>query len=520
MSSITSWLRIEPRNVDGDLQPGVEARLHDPLWLLSRQWQLGELFGEDGGSAISARARLDVGRIESWTLPIESVVEAGGPRAEVPQASLRGRARMGIELLTRLKRAHAFATASAVVQAFPLSLPTEIYPQLDARDRDFFEVMRNRSCDAWAVAQALRTARPGLPPQIDILAERAPALEVVDSWLGWLELAEPRTGAGSWRPENLDYRATASASLAGRELTLTAPAHHGNVLGWWSFDAENIGPSTSPAETDTVSAMPAPVEYRGMPARRYWAFEDGAVNWGEVSAASGDILHMLLAEFAVGFADDWLQLPIECHLGTLVSIRSLVVTDVFGVQTLVRSAAARGWRGFEVTGSGALLVSPQISKLEGAVLEKVRFGRNELSNLAWAVEEQSQGADGAVRAQSTSSTRATAPIPGSLPRYQLGPDLPEGWHPYRATPATRGVQLVRAMLPAHVPRPVTSIVTEATAVSESELGAGDVRIETRDRLVRDPVGRYHVWRARRRFAETAGPTPVVRFDRLVTQEEP
>jgi hypothetical protein len=28
------------------MQDGLQARIHDPLWLLARQWQFGELKGE------------------------------------------------------------------------------------------------------------------------------------------------------------------------------------------------------------------------------------------------------------------------------------------------------------------------------------------------------------------------------------------------------------------------------------------------------------------------------------------
>src|SRR5262249_13416486 len=71
MASVTSWVRLEPRSRDRDLAAGAEARLHDPLWLVARQWQLGQLRGLDGGSALLARARLSVERVDA--------VRAGGP---------------------------------------------------------------------------------------------------------------------------------------------------------------------------------------------------------------------------------------------------------------------------------------------------------------------------------------------------------------------------------------------------------------------------------------------------------
>ena len=40
-----AWTRLEPQSVTGDPTPGLEARIHDPLWMLLRQWQFGEFAG-------------------------------------------------------------------------------------------------------------------------------------------------------------------------------------------------------------------------------------------------------------------------------------------------------------------------------------------------------------------------------------------------------------------------------------------------------------------------------------------
>ena len=45
--------RVRPDGSGGNLAQALEARVHDPLWALGRQWQLGELQGEDAGSPIA-----------------------------------------------------------------------------------------------------------------------------------------------------------------------------------------------------------------------------------------------------------------------------------------------------------------------------------------------------------------------------------------------------------------------------------------------------------------------------------
>ena len=44
---------------------------------------------------------------------------------------------------------------------------------------------------------------------------------------------------------------------------------------------------------------------------------------------------MLLIETLTGYGNDWYVIPIDLPVGSLVATRSLVVTDTFGVQTLV-----------------------------------------------------------------------------------------------------------------------------------------------------------------------------------------
>ena len=56
-SSVTSWTRLEPQVTNADIAVSSNARVFDPLWLMTRQWQVGEFQGEDAGSPVQARVR-------------------------------------------------------------------------------------------------------------------------------------------------------------------------------------------------------------------------------------------------------------------------------------------------------------------------------------------------------------------------------------------------------------------------------------------------------------------------------
>ena len=61
------WTRLEPQSVSGDPTPGLQARLHDPLWMLTRQWQFGEFSAEDAGSPVAVHVGSTTVPVTAWT---------------------------------------------------------------------------------------------------------------------------------------------------------------------------------------------------------------------------------------------------------------------------------------------------------------------------------------------------------------------------------------------------------------------------------------------------------------------
>ena len=53
MASVTTWTRLEPDPRQAAMEETLKARIYDPLWMLARQWQLGEFQGEDNGSPVT-----------------------------------------------------------------------------------------------------------------------------------------------------------------------------------------------------------------------------------------------------------------------------------------------------------------------------------------------------------------------------------------------------------------------------------------------------------------------------------
>ena len=107
-----------------------------------------------------------------------------------------------------------------------------------------------------------------------------------------------------------------------------------------------------PSSVNALPAMiPSPVRYPGMPASRYWEFEDRRVNLAQLDASRTDLTRLLLIEFGLAYGDDWFVIPLDLPVGSVTRIRRCVVRDTFGEETAVepsRNADGSRWSLFQL----------------------------------------------------------------------------------------------------------------------------------------------------------------------------
>jgi hypothetical protein len=148
--AITRWNRLEGRPRTHDFDRALRAEVRDALWMLARQWQMGELAGDDAGSPVLARVCVDVSRIDRYqagpvsgaaddlTLaqPLEATVERRPLplRAGVQYLSLDLRLIVGrrwLKLLAREAAAPGGLSAdyrAAYVTQYPVPVPDPTQP--------------------------------------------------------------------------------------------------------------------------------------------------------------------------------------------------------------------------------------------------------------------------------------------------------------------------------------------------------------------------------------------------------
>jgi hypothetical protein len=281
----------------------------------------------------------------------------------------------------------------------------------------------------------------------------------------------------AWRPPQLDYAFSCATAPGPGQIVLTGDGYASGRLDWFAVDVATpdtvlgtAGADAAPVE-ETLSMIPAPVTFSGMPSHRYWEMEDRKVEFGALTVHTADIGKLLLAEFMLIYANDWCVVPFVVDVGTICETLGVVVKDVFGEWTLVR-AADRGtdesWRRWALFGLETLaaddvaqpriFVPPATPKLlEGPPIERVVFLRDEMANLCWAVErvvpsQAGTGVDGEQHALSVAPTPAAEPAPaaGATARYRIGTSAPFNWRPFvpvRIPNSLRSVRLQRARLP-------------------------------------------------------------------------
>ena len=581
MPSITSWMRLEPRSRNAEMNTALQARIYDPLWLLARQWQLGEFQGEDNGSPVMAHWRGEAARLTRYhsgpitpntkvnapgynrRLPLETLVERETVRPPTdqitPTEKLRLAAQAGQHFLRMLDRQPMSADyRGAFIRQYPFpALTSEQRAALDSESLNFFDLVASRIPDGRRLYAAFRSTDAGgifIEPALQIApADLAEIEKTARLWMQWFDtfFSEPEGVNPSWLPERMEYAFSVGTRLSDGEHVLTAPEYSEGRLDWYAFDANaevtlGAAADNAPAEI-TRTVIPAPVSFRGMPAARFWEFEDARVDFGSVDAGPTDLLRMLLVEFALAYGNDWFVIPIELEVGSIYRSRSFVITDTFGVRTLIKPSSDPGpphsaWRMFQhsyLRGSG--ITSPEsnlfflppslLQSLESQPIEEVLFLRDEMANLVWGVErlvessaEQSLNRFEAYLEQKRRRGQDPPPAPGAAAgalRYRLTTEVPDYWVPLLPVKTKEGLRLKRgAVLKTDGSRETVDSIGRILesghelSLFEEEVPREGVRVTRSYQYTRWIDGSSHIWIGRRKSVGRGEGSSGLQFDSL------
>ena len=408
---------------------------HDPLWLLARQWQTGEFQGEDAGTPVLARVRLErsplarfrrrpgaarrsrtAARSRSRRSSSASRCSASPTRAATcgspPRRGCTSCACSSASVVGRRRGRRSPPRRASSCPQTPAAEDDDAGPPLPRDDgaaacpTATASTRRSRRRSAGA-GDAEAAAAPAVPRR-----RRAEGDAGGLAFLAWFDarysiaagrrrraVGDADLGLGAARVlvrGRRRRRATASSALTARGV----PGRRARLALVRRRPGLQLGarPADPKPEPVVRTVMPAPVRYPGMAADRWWEFEDGAgqpqPHRGRPGRAAAPAARRVRARLRQRLVRDPGRR--DARRG-LTGRKSLVVTDAFGERTLVPhyTASARPqaeWRLFV-----ARPRSPRRRRAvpaAGARRQPARragrggrcFIRDELSNLVWAVE--------------------------------------------------------------------------------------------------------------------------------------
>jgi hypothetical protein len=597
LPTITRYNRLESRPRTDNFARALRAEVRDALWMLSKQWQMGEFVGDDAGTPVSAKLHVDGQQIAKYqplgqpvqqfslATPLETTVE----RRPIPFQA--GKIELALDLRLQMGRRWLQMIPASARDPFRLHYKIQD-PDLSSRDDaaicahgevlQQFKAVAGRAMDGAALYLHLKEQLTNLASDnvTGLLgADKTAADAAGPLFVAWFErlYSVPKKEEGdAWQPQRLEYAfSCAVPDGAGGEKVLAADEYYHGHLDWYNFDwdkgQQQLGDAPAPAgglpmdpQFGTRSFIPVPVRFNGMPDTRWWAFEDGMTNFGDIKPGTTELAKLLLIEFGLVYANDWFLLPYTVPSGSVLKIKGLAVSNTFGERFWIE-AAGRGadeawqrWNLFSLDVKGeaderadlALLMLPTVLKIqEGTPLEEVALARDEMANMVWAIETVIPTSSGWSRSGSIAAAefhgylQALLDAAGVPPppmtwradvRYDIMTTVPENWIPLvpeHVENDNRQIQLRRAAMPRYLAndpaptfervRPRTTLMSEGLdkkqpyRIHEEEVSRAGTHVLQSFQRTRWTDGRVFTWLGVRKLAGRGEGHAGLAFDQIV-----
>lgn len=421
-----SGANIETRTRDANLNNSLSFKIHDPLWMLTRQWQFGEFRGNDAGSAIVVKADLKARNIDTLTFGNRTVDFIQGPDCALeplvervnedmsPQVAVESALHFKTLLKKRLPEL-AESLMGELRLRYPLadketpaSIETdevrEFTRQQNTALRKFNNAFGRVAFDGCALYEDLVNGN------CTIRFDNAVAREYT-SWFEKTYLPNKSEDASAWKTEKLGYEFSANA---GNDRFIAEDYHSGRV-SWYAFDhEESKGRMDKPQNLREYhfTGLPVLASFPGAPNKRLWQFEDKKVYMGNSnSMVEQSSANALMMQYATMYGNDWMLIPLDITVGSYVTVQKIKVIDTFGRESTIieragsdSKAATFGqrWEMFTNAPSGieqkpvcnelsagGLFFPPSLQyTTEGPIEEEVQFLRDEMANMVWGVENK------------------------------------------------------------------------------------------------------------------------------------
>jgi len=443
--TLTQWNRLESRPRKYDFSRTMRAEIRDPLWMMTRQWQLGELTGEDTGTPVAAKifyrnTILDKLKLSdndvvvlNNDLPLETIVEREniqvvnkGDKEFINDLSLSNAIKRRLvnyikdgftnplekRILKELNE-HADLQFDLVSDQTKALSFNEVSLLVNSELHQMHAALTSRAFHGGKLYLSLK--REGkLSDFIDNLSNDEKnqlddiGIQVVN-WFDSLFNQQASDKNAGWHPNHLEYQfSTAAPATTNSAVILSSKEYHGGRLDWHASDIitdeNNDSELTKNLRIELISkgndeVFPAEIEFMGMPHSRWWEIEDGQLNFSQIQPNKTDMAKLLFAEFGLLFSNDWYVMPLTLPFGSLTKIDRIEIKDTFGQYTISKHyqnySENKNWGLFGLSSTESInnidtqyLYIPPVAHdlLISEPLEKINFIRDEMANMVWGIE--------------------------------------------------------------------------------------------------------------------------------------
>ena len=601
------WNRIEPHPRSENIEEPLRAEIRDPLWMLSRQWQLGEFQGEDTGKATAIKLSyqkhlpqsvIDPNNRKTFfdgkSKPLESVVESTSHEPD-----LFVRVEIGRQWLRLLEKHLSGNRKEEIINAFEESeylyfkAPEQFnryqkYQQADILcNKEYINLLEclamEKKLDGGILIQIISNKHYLLSEYV-LGKENQEVDSIGERLLDWARRIYKVDIEKNPYWNNCQLEHQFEMEIDGSQDTpqlFKAEEYFGNECDWFQFDIpsklnplDDDGNTISNTET-TIPAghteteyfqYPSEVSYKGMPNSRWWELEDGAVNFGNINADSTSPATLVFSQFNLLYSNDWLTIPLEIERGTLCNVTEMVVTDNFGVRTIVKhlheNTPDEKWglfqlhdRNFGINKQNDIsLFTPLVidDLQKSKPIEEINFLRDEMANMVWGVEKRvpnhlGDGIAADELAEKVKQYLLEIAEPNNREevsnsakvKYEIATTVPENWIPFipvhikNKNFVSRQIQLQRASMPRVVNgykptrvRPKTSLLSEGLKTSkrkpfyiyEEEIPRSGCIIKGQWKRTRWLNGQTIVWYSYEKMNGRGEGNSGLKFDQLLSKK--
>ena len=511
----------------GRIADGLSGRVHDPLWLFTRQWQFGEFAAQDAASPAIVTLKGKSEKINAW----RPVAERGQPAAawtpynpaEIPLDVVVESEPMLAKLGLRI-RAEGGAHFRAMLAE---------KGQLDAAANQLAAMRLQAAADASTVGLLGSVVGGGVPDAEKVALSIASGniapefATVARQWAQWWDAVRV-----DHRPDCLDeHRFEYAVELSVGGSVLRASEYLGDGFEWYCLDldstADNEAASPAAAYTFSDESIPSVVRYGGLPADRFWEMEDARIDLGATDVSTLDTGRLLLISFATVYGNDWFLTPLEVPVGSLTIIEQMRVLDVFERNHLIKRAGddEPSWSMYSLNSDDpdhwaakSLLMMPCTQAHRGEPLERIALTRDELANLAWAVQHyvtDEQGERMDCRDMWFRKPRPAAPAQPTVPAYRVQTEVPDYWFPLVPVAEKPGVihfSLAQINAPEVTAAQQGRLINPNLWLHEEEVPREGAYVLRRPMLARWFDGSWHSWVRREKSAGTGESSSGLLFD--------